>query len=223
MTKTLRLHGSRQGNEADVVANYRIPLPHVGGHDAGESASGLWPDHPVKRQFMGSPSPRPSPQGRGRIVVSRSANRAWLELVQHARGCSLPMNLALVATSRCDVPARVPAGGTVAPLNAARTARRAVPTRFRGSMREVSPRRNLSLNRSAGRRHGVFQDRCGTTPCRRPALRGFGSRTAGAQKVRAVLSVRARDRVRGNRIPSRTSLQAQSCPPTTPRARRGPG
>src|SRR2546426_5507567 len=36
----------------------------------------------------------------------------------------------LVGTSRCDVPARAVAGGTVAPLNAARTAQRAVPTRF---------------------------------------------------------------------------------------------
>src|SRR5947207_15349188 len=35
---------------------------------------------------------------------------------------------------RC--PRRESAGGIVAPLNAARTAQRAVPTRFRGSMRE---------------------------------------------------------------------------------------
>src|SRR5438093_10490486 len=47
------------------------------------------------------------------------------------------MNLTTVGTSRCDVPAREAAGGIVAPLNAARTAQRAVPTRFRGSMREV--------------------------------------------------------------------------------------
>jgi len=46
------------------------------------------------------------------------------------------MNLTLVGTSRCDVPAREAAGGIVVPLNAARTAQRAVPTRFRGSMRE---------------------------------------------------------------------------------------
>src|SRR5437762_9306490 len=39
------------------------------------------------------------------------------------------MNLTLVGTSRCDVPAREAAGGIVAPLNAARTAQRAVPTR----------------------------------------------------------------------------------------------
>ena len=41
------------------------------------------------------------------------------------------MNLTLVGTSRCDVPARETAGGIVAPLNAARTAQRAVPTRFK--------------------------------------------------------------------------------------------
>src|SRR2546430_3787754 len=40
------------------------------------------------------------------------------------------MTLILVGTSRCDVPARESAGGIVAPLNAARTAQRAVPTRF---------------------------------------------------------------------------------------------
>jgi len=34
----------------------------------------------------------------------------------------------LVGTSRCDVPARAAAGGTIAPLDAARTAQRAVPT-----------------------------------------------------------------------------------------------
>ena len=42
----------------------------------------------------------------------------------------LPMNLTLVGTSRRDVPAREAAGGIVALLNAARTAQRAVPTRF---------------------------------------------------------------------------------------------
>src|SRR5882672_11719126 len=42
----------------------------------------------------------------------------------------LSMNRTLVGTSRCDVPARAVAGGIDAPLNAARTARRAVPTRL---------------------------------------------------------------------------------------------
>src|SRR5437879_5763236 len=45
------------------------------------------------------------------------------------------MNLTLVGTSRCDVPAREAAGGIIAPLSAARTAQRAVPTRFRVQMR----------------------------------------------------------------------------------------
>ncbi len=45
------------------------------------------------------------------------------------------MNLMLVGTSRCDVPAREAAGGTVAPLHAARTAQRAIPTGFRVPMR----------------------------------------------------------------------------------------
>ena len=56
----------------------------------------------------------------------------------------LSMNLTLVGTSRCDVPAREAAGGTIAPQNAARTAQRAVPTRFRGSKRGISFRRNLT-------------------------------------------------------------------------------
>jgi len=38
------------------------------------------------------------------------------------------MKLAQVGTSRCDVSARTAAGGIVAPLNAARTAPRAIPT-----------------------------------------------------------------------------------------------
>ena len=53
--------------------------------------------------------------------------------------------LSVVETSRCDVPARVVAGGTVsgkpaakgamvAPLNAARTAQRTVPTTQQGSV-----------------------------------------------------------------------------------------
>jgi ribosomal-protein-alanine N-acetyltransferase len=41
-----------------------------------------------------------------------------------------------VGTSRCDVPAREPAGGTIAPLNAARTAQRAVPTTVRTARRD---------------------------------------------------------------------------------------
>jgi hypothetical protein len=40
------------------------------------------------------------------------------------------INLTPVGTSRCNVPARETAGETLAPLNAARTAQRAVPTKF---------------------------------------------------------------------------------------------
>src|SRR5439155_12193338 len=65
----------------------------------------------------------------------------------------LPMNLTSVATSRCDVPARESAGGIVAPLNAARTAQRAVPTRFRGSMREDLLGRKLSTARRNATEH----------------------------------------------------------------------
>src|SRR5437660_1186228 len=68
------------------------------------------------------------------------------EAVMFPLTLSLSMNHTLVGTSRCDVPAREGAGGIVAPLNAARTAQRAVPTRFRGSMREIF-RGNLSMNR----------------------------------------------------------------------------
>ena len=59
------------------------------------------------------------------------------------------MNLTLVGTSRGDVPARIIAGGTVAPLNVARTAQRAVPNGFRGSRRNLF-RRILFLGDRAG-------------------------------------------------------------------------
>ena len=70
------------------------------------------------------------------------------------------MNLASVETSRCDVPARESAGGIVAPLNAARTAQRAVPTRFRGSMREIF-RGNLSMNSNRCDDYGAKLRICG--------------------------------------------------------------
>ena len=66
---------------------------------------------------------------------------------------TLPMNLTSVGTSRCDVPARESAGGIVAPLNAARTAQRAVPTRFRGSMREDLLGRNLGTEKRNATEH----------------------------------------------------------------------
>jgi len=52
------------------------------------------------------------------------------------RGCvkfRLSTNLTSAGTSRCDVLARYCAGGTLAPLNAAQTAQRAVPASFFGS------------------------------------------------------------------------------------------
>ena len=54
------------------------------------------------------------------------------------------MNLTLVGTSRCDVPAREAAGGIIAPLSAARTAQRAVPTRFRVQCAKFSGRKSNS-------------------------------------------------------------------------------
>ena len=79
-------------------------------------------------------------------IPVRTIPASRLKRVIQLGGASLPMNLTLVGTSRCDVPAREAAGGIVAPLNAARTAQRAVPTRFRGLMREIF-RGNLSMNR----------------------------------------------------------------------------
>ena len=86
--------------------------------------------------------------------------------------------VSVVGTSRCDVPARTAAGGTgrgrralvnptVAPLNAARTAQRAIPTRFRGSMREIF-RGNLLLN------HLSPDPATGGPPSPRKAGRGPG-------------------------------------------------
>ena len=46
------------------------------------------------------------------------------------------MNLTLVGTSRCDVPAREAAGGIIAPLSAARTASVRRPYQVQGPKRE---------------------------------------------------------------------------------------
>jgi hypothetical protein len=59
-------------------------------------------------------------------------------VLQRSHFMNPPVNPIVVGTSRCDVPARAAAAGRVAPLNAARTAQRAVPTGFRGSTREIS-------------------------------------------------------------------------------------
>jgi hypothetical protein len=61
------------------------------------------------------------------------------------------MNPPAVGSPRCDPPARAPAGGSQAPLNAARTAQRAVPThpshRFMAPLRVQSWRSKLLMNR----------------------------------------------------------------------------
>jgi len=56
----------------------------------------------------------------GVIVVILATSVVW----------SLLKPKKVVGASRCDAPARAPAGGTDAPLNAARTAQRAVPTKL---------------------------------------------------------------------------------------------
>src|SRR5882724_1574049 len=89
---------------------------------------------------------RPGPlrsDGRGRIVLRRSAYPTALEVGRDGAGCSLSRRTgyvfsAMVGMARCAVPARVVAGGTnvratlafegVAPLHAARTSQPDVPT-----------------------------------------------------------------------------------------------
>src|SRR5207248_445753 len=97
------------------------------------------------------PSPQPPASGRGRIVLRAVEGQACLDSRSEFECSSLFMSLTSVGTSRCDVPAREAAGGIVAPLNAARTAQRAVPTRFRGTMREIIGG-NLSPRERAGMR-----------------------------------------------------------------------
>jgi hypothetical protein len=61
---------------------------------------------------------------RGKKIAGAAQRRNKLGLL--IQGSVQP---GMVGTSRCDVPARGTAGGTVAPLHAARTVQRAVPTR----------------------------------------------------------------------------------------------
>ena len=90
-------------------------------------------------------TPSLSPSDGERVAEGRVRGGSWSQCMRKSeRGLS--MNLTSVGTSRCDVLARESAGGIVAPLNAARTAQRAAPTRFRGSMREVLFRGGLSMN-----------------------------------------------------------------------------
>ena len=93
-------------------------------------------------------TPSLSPSDGERVAEGRVRGGSWSQCMRKSeRGLS--MNLTSVGTSRCDVLARESAGGIVAPLNAARTAQRAAPTRFRGSMREVLFRVGLSMNRAS--------------------------------------------------------------------------
>src|SRR5436305_11471763 len=89
----------------------------------------------------------------------QAARRVLIQL----GGASLSMNLTVAGTSRCDVPARETAGGIVAPLNAARTAQRAVPTRFRGSTHENFPGILSPSNIRKGR--GPGEGFAGLPPC----------------------------------------------------------
>ena len=66
--------------------------------------------------------------------------------------------LTLVGTSRCDVSAREIAGGRIAPLHAARTAQRAVPTWLKNSRREIMFRGILS--RRTGEDQGEGREVC---------------------------------------------------------------
>src|SRR5438093_13318219 len=101
----------------------------------------------------------------------------------------LPMNLTSVGTSRCDVPARESAGRIVAPLNAARTAQRAVPTMFRGSMRENLFRIILSMESPStalwapsppvGEKDGMRGYRLSNSICLRPSLHRLDTLTHG--------------------------------------------
>ena len=84
----------------------------------------LHPRHAHEREYWAQVERIPAPAAlrkleRGVLVQGRKTLpcRAWLLEPQPE-----------VGTSRCDVPARKTAGGIVAPLNAAQTAQRAVPT-----------------------------------------------------------------------------------------------
>src|SRR5213593_1789473 len=84
------------------------------------------------------PGPLPS-DGRGRIVLRRSAYPTAVEVARDGSGCSLSRRTgylfsAMVGMARCAVPARALAGGMdnraalaferIAPLHAARTSQR---------------------------------------------------------------------------------------------------
>jgi hypothetical protein len=103
---------------------------------------------------------------------------------------ALPMNRPSVGSSRCDDPARATAGGSQAPLNAARTAQRAVPTRpshrFMVPIRVQSWRSRLPMNLAS-----VGRDRWARRTPERPAQRSGPTRFRGSRReglFRGILS-----------------------------------
>src|SRR5437016_6277662 len=83
---------------------------------------------------------------------------------------TLPMNLTVVVgTSRCDVPARETATGIVAPLNAARTARRAVPTSGSAHQTVTRPMAGSGHLLPFGKGEGRDEGFAGPTRCVRMA------------------------------------------------------
>ncbi|PYK97292.1 MAG: hypothetical protein DME19_16825 [Verrucomicrobia bacterium] len=81
------------------------------------------------------------------------------------------MNLTLVGTSRCDIPAREAAGGIVAPLSVARTAQRAVPTRFRVQSAKISWNSSHEPQKVAQASRLFGADRLEACPTLQPAPR----------------------------------------------------
>ena len=113
----------------------------------------------------------------------RAPVRRWFMAPTHVQSLEV---LALhepdfgVGTSRCDVPARESAGGIVTPLNAARTAQRAVPTMFRGSMRENLFRRILSMESPSTALRAPSPP-----PGEKDGMRGYAGRTVLAFGARS--------------------------------------
>src|SRR5947199_7765918 len=107
-------------------------------HTKGRENSGNYACFPPFHEpFPLIPSFSPSGGEGARRAVEGDCDRFMAPIHVRILEVSPSMNLTWVGTSRCDVPAREAAGGIVAPLDAARTARRAIPTRFSGPTREI--------------------------------------------------------------------------------------
>src|SRR5205809_913346 len=165
-------------------------------------------------------TPSLSPSDGERVAEGRVRGGSWSQCMRKSeRGLS--MNLTSVGTSRCDVLARESAGGIVAPLNAARTAQRAAPTRFRGSMREVLFRVGLSMNRpltpslspSDGERVAEGRVRGGSwSQCMRKSERGLSMNLTSVGTSRC--DVLARESAGGIVAPLNAARTAQRAAPT---------